>query len=523
MLARDARTEELMTRFEQNQQAMQQNQQAMQQMMQNQQAMMHLLLQQSPASPSLSASTPRASPDAAASAKADSVSSHASSASDRATDLEDGGRYEHDEEEDHESGRRDYGNGNGYGCRSRTIEYKTLSPAIATHLRTLGHLKDGEVEYYLSTFQLRAVSLYPSGDVRRMFTMSAEAVKADVTLKGADLWLLGALLDTLDMSQIDVKNFRALNKKFFDPTCAEAGSGMELLERLQRVGKEPRGAACLTNEQDFIAFQPFTLGMKSNVVMHNALATIKLFEKTAAYNEKNTYGVLKALIDKMPAALSERKEHHLRKILYAHSASGNSFSGGNPHYTVKSLIEYIAIDLVLTGTPSASAAAMPKRATPFLCFNCGSEGHKASECPNKCAECGLRCCPGAGHGQTCAVKAKMAPTAALLAPNGGPITAKGLVLITEQWNKMNGVPNPPRPPNLFGPRGRAAVDPFTARPFTARAAWAAMARVSTDAVDADEKELGLEDHHEPEAGSAETDETYECEPHGHRDWFANTA
>ena len=94
-------------------------------------------------------------------------------------------------------------------------------------------------------------------------------------------------------------------------------------------------------------------------------------------------------------------------------------------------------------------------------------------------------------------------------------------MITEQWNKMNGVSNPPRPPNLFGPRGRAAVDPFTARPFTA--AWAAMARVSTDAVDADEKELGLEDHHEPEAGSAETDETYECEPHGHRNWFANTA
>ena len=97
------------------------------------------MLQQSPTSPSPSASTPRASPNAAAPARASSVSSHASSAPGRATDFEDGGRFELDEEEAYESRPHGYGDGYGYGRRPHANEYKTLQPtsaATATFLDT---------------------------------------------------------------------------------------------------------------------------------------------------------------------------------------------------------------------------------------------------------------------------------------------------------------------------------------------------------------------------------------------------
>ena len=98
----DARAEE---RYEQNHlmmmQMMRQQQSLMMQQMMEMTA--QFMLQQSPTSPSPSVSMPCTPPDAAAPAKANSVSSHASSASGRATDFEDDGRYDLDEEEAHDA------------------------------------------------------------------------------------------------------------------------------------------------------------------------------------------------------------------------------------------------------------------------------------------------------------------------------------------------------------------------------------------------------------------------------------
>ncbi len=49
------------------------------------------------------------------------------------------------------------------------------------------------------------------------------------------------------------------------------------------------------------------------------------------------------------------------------------------------------------------------------------------------------------------MQAKTARTATLWSAGGECVTAKALILFTEAYNKLNGLPIPPRPTNLFAP------------------------------------------------------------------------
>ena len=115
-----------------------------------------------------------------------------------------------------------------------------------------------------------------------------------------------------------------------------------------------------------------------------------------------------------PEALRKHKNEYERK-LYKTEMIGTS-----PPWTANELIAFIGVDLTAYPRPEVSLTERPPTGgvtkqtlnPETKCGNCGATSkHVSRDCPIKCPDCLLNCCPGnPARGMLCAAKCDIAPS-----------------------------------------------------------------------------------------------------------------
>ena len=119
-------------------------------------------------------------------------------------------------------------------------------------------------------------------------------------------------------------------------------------------------------------------------------------------------------IPNMPDALKKQKNEYERKLYKT------EMIGTPPPWAVGELIAFIGVDLTAYSRNEVSVTEQRPTGGPAKqtltpdtkCGNCGATGkHVSRDCPIKCPDCLLNCCPGnPARGMLCAAKCDIAPS-----------------------------------------------------------------------------------------------------------------
>ena len=167
---------------------------------------------------------------------------------------------------------------------------------------------------------------------------------------------------------------------------------------------------------------------------------VKKYRRAALYSSTDAIGIQRMLIDKLPASLEARKEHYRTKLLGKHAK-------GEVKYDIAELIGLFALNLRTTAPSGLSASVASKSAAtrPNICHNCGKLGHQSCNCPLKCPQCNLRCCPGRDQGAQCVIKTVAVSSADIQMASSESITLIALIILHEQHAKLHNLPIEPLP------------------------------------------------------------------------------
>ena len=146
------------------------------------------------------------------------------------------------------------------------------------------------------------------------------------------------------------------------------------------------------------------------------------------------------LIDKLPASLEARKQYYRFKLLGSHATR-------EVKYDITELAGLFAFDLrtIVPSGLSASVASKSAATRPNICHICGKPGHQSQDCPLKCPQCNLRCCPGRDQGEQCVIKTVAVSSADIQMASSESITLIALIILHEQHAKLHNLPIEPLP------------------------------------------------------------------------------
>ena len=198
---------------------------------------------------------------------------------------------------------------------------------------------------------------------------------------------------------------------------AEAGdrpgilySGMDILYEIRAlvtersIGEIKLGTKCTEKAS-------FTLGaaIDDSRLVGDSIKRKFLLKPAAEQAAPNA--LLHEILSKMPSTMPVLS---LKKEKYEDDLYKAEIIGEHPPWTVKALIDYIAVDLARASKAEASVSEKSTGVTPlspnYVCGNCTAKGkHLARDCPVKCKSCNLNFCPGAWH-KACAVTFSTPPS-----------------------------------------------------------------------------------------------------------------
>ena len=180
-------------------------------------------------------------------------------------------------------------------------------------------------------------------------------------------------------------------------------SGMDILSEIRALVTD-RSLGEIRFGKEVTKVAVFTLGATVTDTRLVADSFKRHFQLRPAQERAVPNALLHEIISKMPESTPTLL---LKKQSYEDKLYKSEMTGASPPWTVKEIIDYIAVDLARASKAEVSITEKPstgeKLSPQSICGNCKAKGeHLVRDCPVKCKTCNLNYCPGAWH-QACAV------------------------------------------------------------------------------------------------------------------------
>lgn len=290
---------------------------------------------------------------------------------------------------------------------------------------------------FIRIFRQRCSSHHPAIAAVLGLANESDIATGDTKQHVANRWLATTLIDCLDQSSANVLNLIA------NATDAQLGSGLAMLQLVDKEQRFSIGAARLQAENEFRKDRPFRAGMNAAEAELAARHTITAFKRLGEYNSNDPLCVRLMLIKKMPTEpkqLDDKRRKLQEELFDADIAANSAEERHSKPWNEEQLIKIIALCLGTAHSPAARAAAVDPTPTPTTdpdsaCPSCGKRGHTSRECRSKCSECKLKNCPGT-YGGSCIMRSAEKPRRVLNA-RGRPVANVIYEHLTKEHKKRH--------------------------------------------------------------------------------------
>ena len=241
------------------------------------------------------------------------------------------------------------------------------------------------------------------------------AVRASAPLNSANHWLAETIMLCLVETSPHVQHFyMKLEER---PSLLR--SGVDLLHAIVTSKNHKLGVEMTAAKHDFDQAVFFRQGMSKSEVQEAGVRLVTQFRLLATC--KTELDVLKAIVSKLPACMSKRREELHNDLLESEEGISSKrrltrdelFALAAVHLRVGATSETLSVEQpspppALDERLEALLAREERRGRDSknddICHNCGTKGCHFKSCKKKCSKCELPFCPGTAKGPSaCAV------------------------------------------------------------------------------------------------------------------------